>query len=250
MSEPLPNPAHSPPASGSLFPDTAWTLVQRAVADGEKDALNQLFERYWQPIYIYLRRSGRPVAEAEDLTQAYFAHLLEKQLLKRVRPRQVRFRAYLRSVLEHFLANEARKAGAQKRRCLVTLDVTAAESWLQAGSPTESPATAFDSAWAMERLESALGRLRRELVGAGREWVADALMQRVGLGGTTVPLGAQELSRRYGVTANQLSVALYRARQRLRDLILEEIRDSVGSDEEAVEELGDLFRVLRQRGGE
>lgn len=234
-----------PPAPPGLFPATAWTLVQRALAGGDAQAsLNELLERYWRPIYIYLRRTGRPEAESEDLTQAFFVHLLEKNLLERVRPRQVRFRAYLRSVLEHFLANEARKAGARKRLGTVSFDVAAAENWLQA-CPDQSAATAFDGVWAVQRLENAFVRLRQELAGAGREWVADALMRRVGLGGAVGTEAVRDLSRQYGVNDNQLSVALHRARQRLRDLILEEVRDSVGSAAEAEEELNDLFAALR-----
>lgn len=243
-----PVPAEEPAAPG-LFPATAWTLVQRAVAGGDaaqQAALNELLQRYWRPIYVYLRRSGRPEAEAEDLTQAFFVHLLEKQLLERVRPRQVRFRAYLRSVLEHFLANESRKAGARKRQGSVSLDVTAAESWLRAG-PQES-AAAFDGAWAVDRLETAFQRLRQELAAAGREWVAEALARRAGLGDTTEPAALRDLCRQYGVNDNQLSVALHRARQRLRDLILEEVRDSVSSADEAAEELNEMFRVLRHDG--
>ena len=86
--------------------------MQKAISGDDRNqaVLNELFERYWRPIYIYLRRSGRGLPEAEDLTQAFFVHLLEKDLLERVRLRQSRFRAYLRSVLENFLANEARTA--------------------------------------------------------------------------------------------------------------------------------------------
>jgi len=237
------------PAAPGLFPATAWTLVQRAMdaADGaQPTALNELCERYWRPIYIYLRRGGRPGTEAEDLTQAFFVHLLEKQLLERVRVRQVRFRAYLRSVLEHFLANEARLGRAQKRQGAVTFDVAGAESWL-AACPQESPETAFDSMWAVERLNAALGRLRQELRHAGREWVAEALMSRAGFGAAGSADSVRDLAGRHGVSDNQLSVALHRARARLRELILDEIRDSVSSPEEAAEELRDMFAVLQQR---
>lgn len=214
MADPLPGDStNSPPAPG-LFPATAWTLVQRAVdgADGaQQAALNELLECYWRPIYIYLRRKGRPVAEAEDLTQMFFVHLLEKHLLERVRLRQVRFRAYLRSVLQHFLANEVRLAGAKKRRGAITFDIAAAESWL-AASLQETAETAFDGVWDVERLETAFARMRQELKNAGREWVADALTQRVGLGAAAGPAAVGDLSRQHGVSDNQLSVALHRAR--------------------------------------
>jgi DNA-directed RNA polymerase specialized sigma24 family protein len=169
---------------------------------------------------------------------------MEKDLLERVRVRQSRFRAYLRSVLEHFLANESRTASAQKRRCEQRCNFADAEAWLTA-RPEESPDHAFDRIWAVERLERAFGRLRQELVSAGREWVGEALVRRSGLRPDADVASVQALSRHFGVTENQLSVALHRARQRLRELILEEIRDSVGSAEEADEELNDMFRALR-----
>ncbi|OAI39774.1 hypothetical protein AYO40_05470 [Planctomycetaceae bacterium SCGC AG-212-D15] len=226
---------------------TSWTLVQRAVADGDdrSGALNELFERYWKPIYIFIRRNGRAVPEAEDLTQGFFVHLIEKGLLERARVRQCRFRAYLRTLLEHYLANEARLAGAQKRHCERRCDVAEAEQWL-AARPAESPGHAFDRIWAVERLQHAFARLRQEFVNAGREWVVDALVGRSGLRPEAEAASLHDLSRRYHVTDNQLSVALHRAKQRLRELILEEIRDSVGSAEEAEEELNDMFRALRQ----
>ncbi|MBY0522932.1 MAG: sigma-70 family RNA polymerase sigma factor [Gemmataceae bacterium] len=232
------------PAPG-LFPATAWTLVQKAVSgeDAQAHARNELLARYWQPIYVYLRRGGRPAAEAEDLTQAFFVHLLEKHLLERVRVRQVRFRGYLRSVLEHFLANEARLAMTRKRKTS-TLDVASAESWL-ASSSAESPEMAFDRVWAVERLQSAVAQLRAELTNTGRGWIADALISRVGLGTAADPTSVKDLAARHAVSENQLSVAMHRARERLRELILEEIRDSVSSPEEATDELNALFAALR-----
>ena len=246
MTNPTADSSHN--VAPGLFPATAWTLVQRTVegADAaQQAALNELLDCYWRPIYVYLRRSGRPVEEAEDLTQAFFMHLLEKHLLERVRLRQVRFRAYLRGVLEHFLANQARVAGAQKRRSGRRLDIEAVEGWLQA-HPAESPGAAFDGAWALERLETAVRRLRQELAGAGRTWVSEALLRRAGFG--TGDTAVRDLSREFGVSENQMSVALHRARGRLRELILEEVRDSVGSAEEAAAELSEMFAVLRRRG--
>lgn len=239
------------PSRSDSFPPTAWTLVQRAVSQTASDqdtALNELLTRYWMPIYVYLRRSGRAVPEAEDLTQGFFAHLLTKGLLQRVRVRQVRFRAYLRSVLEHYLANEARIASAKKRRGGLRLDVTAAEGLLAAAA-SDTPAQAYADAWAIELLEAACQRLRNELTDAGRAWVAAALARRSGLSAPDVA-AVQELARCYGVNENQLTVALHRARARLREIILEEIRDSVASAEEAAEELNDLFAALgRERSG-
>ena len=157
-----PNPEPAPAAG--LFPATGWTLVARAVngADGaQQAALNELLQRYWRPIYIYLRRSGKPEAVAEDLTQGFFAHVLEKNLLERVHLRHVRFRGYLRGVLEHYLANESRRNGAQKRKGAVSLDIAGAESWL-ATAPTDSAESAFDRFWAALKVLNGGGAQRSE----------------------------------------------------------------------------------------
>lgn len=227
---PPPEPTADPQQEG--FPATAWSLVERAIADPQDAALNELVGRYWRPIYVYLRRTNRQIAEAEDLTQGFFVHVLEKQLLERVRPREVRFRAYLRGLLEHFLANEARLARAAKRGRGFTFDIAGAEDWLAANA-AESPDQAFDGVWAVERLDVAIGRLRQELRQAGREWVADALLARSEDDAASV----SELARKHGVSENVMSVALHRARKRLRELLLAAVTEAVGSREEAVAEL-------------
>lgn len=235
--------------SGGAFPQTAWTLVEQAVVaeDVIRDqALNQLAAQYWQPIYIYLRRTGRTMADAEDLTQAFFVHLLEKKLLDRVRLREVRFRGFLRSVLEHFLANAARTAGAKKRFARFTFDIHEAEQWLAAcGQAT--PDAAFDSVWAIERLENAFASLRSELRSGGREWVADALLERIGMAGSAEPVSVRELAARQGVSENQLSVAMHRARERLKSLLLADLCSERATPEEAAEELASMFAALGKR---
>lgn len=229
-------------SGGNAFPPTAWTLVQQA---GEADAasrdpaLNELAQRYWRPIYAYLRYSGRAPADAEDLTQSFFIHLLEKDLLARVKLRQVRFRAFLRSVLENFLANAARTAGAQKRSAGFTFDVNDMEHRVAACGDS-TPEAAFDNVWAVERLESAVALLRSELRQSGREWVAAALLDRVG----PQPSSVGELAQSHGVSENQLSVALHRARGRLRELLLADLARTTTTPEEAADELAAMFAAL------
>jgi RNA polymerase sigma factor (sigma-70 family) len=235
----------------SVFPQTAWTLVQQAVQaeDQVRDrALNELARHYWQPIYIYLRRSGRLPADAEDLTQAFFMHLLEKNLLDRVRLRQVRFRAFMRSVLENFLANASRTAHAQKRCTGLTFDLTEAEHWLAACGQV-TPAAAFDNIWAIERLEAAFNQLRSELDSAGRAWVADALLARFGIRDPSTSASVADLCARYAVNENQLSVAMHRARKRLRTLLLDDLASTAATPEEAAEELAALFQSLARSSG-
>ena len=243
---PVVMPQPEPEPAGGAFPQTAWTLVEQAVQADDvvrDEALNRLAVSYWQPIYIFLRRSGRGQADAEDLTQAFFMHLLEKKLLDRVRLREVRFRAFLRAVLDHFLANSARTAQAKKRFVRFTFDVHEAEQWLAAcGQAT--PEQAFDNVWAIERLEAAFLSLRAELKSAGREWVADALLERIGMTGGPTPASVRELAERHGVNENQLSVAMHRARDRLKKLMLADLCSPEASAEEADEELAAMFAAL------
>lgn len=235
--------------SGGAFPNTAWTLVEQALVAPEEIrefALNRLAGSYWQPIYIFLRRTGRSMADAEDLTQAFFVHLLEKKLLDRVRLREVRFRGFLRSVLDHFLANASRTASAKKRFARFEFDITEAEQWL-AVCGQATPEAAFDSKWAIERLEAAFVTLRSELRNSGREWIADALLERIGMTESPTPVSVRELSTRHGVTENQLSVAMHRARDRLKKILMAELCSPDATPEQAAEELAELFAALGKR---
>jgi len=245
MADSLSNPGSPAPAAPGIFPPTSWTLVERALASGEeaRGAFDELLGRYWRPIFLYLRRNGRQVAEAEDQTQSFFAHLIEKRLLERVRTRQVRLRAFLRGVLEHWLANDARTAAAKKRASGVMLDIASAEAWL-ATCADEPPGAAFDRMWALDRLEAAWGRLSAECRQAGRGWAADALAGQVGLGSSGEPAAIRELCVRHGVDENRMSVALHRARKRLRELILDEIRRTSETAEEAEAEFRELLGLM------
>jgi RNA polymerase sigma-70 factor (ECF subfamily) len=228
------------------FPPTAWTLVRQA-AVSEEDvrarALNEIAQRYWEPIYVYLRKSGRSAADAEDLTQAFFIHLLEKELLSRVQVRQVRFRAFLRSVLENFLANHARTASAKKRSAGPLFDIHEAEERLTRVVAV-SPADAFESVCALARIEAAIVTLRSELRPASREWIVDALLERFRFPTAGGESSVTELSARHGVTENQLSVAMHRARKQLRQILLADFSRSTDSPEEAAEELAAMFAAL------
>ncbi len=218
------------------FPPTAWTALGRIAAGGDeaREALESLGRTYWMPVYVYLRRKGRPEADAADLTQSFFIHLLEKDLLTRPDASKGRFRGWLKAVLEHFLANQARIDSARKRgggRKAVSLDVEDGERAVLAGS-TLGPEEAFDRVWALAVLDRALGRLDREYAAAGKPEVLAVMRARFGLAG-----GSGEMPRVDDVT-------MFRARRRLRALILDEVRDGVSVEEEAEAEVAELFRAL------
>ncbi len=224
------------PVGGSAFPPTAWTALEAIAAGGAaaSQALDTVARCYWKPVYVYLRRKGRPEPEAADQTQSFFLHLLEKDLLQRPERAAGRFRTWLRAVLENFLANQARVVAAQKRgggRRPVGLDVEGGEAAVQAGGGL-SPEAAFDRAWAVGVLQRAMERLDREDRAAGRPEVMPALRERFGLAGGAA--AGSEVD----------AVLLHRARQRLRAIILDEVADGVSRPGDAEAEVADLFLAL------
>ena len=157
------------------FPTTAWTVVSRAQsgADPEaRDALAFLCAAYWLPLYSFARRLGNPSDDALDLTQGYFALLIEKDYLADVRLREGRFRAFLLTSFRHFVSKERDRARALKRgggRAPLSIDAAEAEG-RYSDEPLDAldPETLFERRWALTILERAMTRLRQEFAAAGR----------------------------------------------------------------------------------
>ena len=224
------------PTVREAFPPTGWSLLAGFAAGGaaRSRALADLAQRYWMPVYAYLRGKGRTQADAEDLVQSFFLHLMEGDLLARPDRSQGKFRSWLLAVLEHFLANEARFRGARKRgggKKIVPLDSTAAEQAIERGREL-APHDAFNRTWAMETLQRAFARLETEMKAAGSQAVLARLRSRMGI--AAVVAGAAEVS----------NVAVHRARKRLKELVLSEVRDSVRDPGDVPSEVADLFRSL------
>lgn len=221
------------------FHETLWSTVLKArdrSSPSGNDAFGRLARAYWKPAYFFIRRRGRSVDEAKDLTQGFFAALLERDVLKGVDPAKGRFRTFLLTVLERFLANEHERAGALKRgggREAVPLDVAQAEAELvRAG---EGPEEAFERAWGAGVLARAFERLR----GApGFEALRIKLSENLSHG---------EIGKRLGCGAKDVENALYRARKKFKEAVLAEIRLEVESPAEAEEELA---RVLKMMGNQ
>src|SRR5437588_2450255 len=162
-------------SSGRVFTTTHWSVVLAASlheSPQADEALAQLCRVYWQPLYAFIRRRGYEEHEAQDLTQSFFARLLEKDYLRAVDRKKGKFRSFLLAALEHFLANEWRRAHAQKRGGsinFISLDDTSAEQqYAQVSAATLSPEKLFEQQWAMTLLEHVLARLREEFVAAGK----------------------------------------------------------------------------------
>jgi RNA polymerase sigma-70 factor (ECF subfamily) len=238
-----------PSASIEHFATTRWSLVAAAQDPSSpqaQEALAVLCSTYWYPLYAYIRRRGYSADQSQDLTQGFFAQLLEFRKLGVVNRGRGKFRAFLLTACKHYLADERDRARAQKRgsgRRLVSLDFAAGEARYQA-EPThsETPDKLFVRNWALTLLDHALARLRGEFAQKGKEQLFDQL--RVTLLEEKNALRYGQLARELGLTEGAVKVAAHRLRRRLRELMCEEIAHTVGEPEHIDEEIRELFAAL------
>jgi RNA polymerase sigma-70 factor (ECF subfamily) len=234
------------------FGTTHWSLVV-AAAGGDvasaRAALARLCETYWYPLYAFVRRKGHAPHEAEDLTQAFFAQLLEHNWLARADQSKGRFRSFLLTALNRFLANEWDRATSQRRGGhlrRVPFDVGNAESRFSLEpADTDTPEQEFERQWALAVLEHVLARLREEYVERGQAAMFDAL--KPSLVGSREAQPYARLASEMGTTEANVKVAVYRLRQRCRERLLEEISHTVASHDEVEAEVRHLFSVLAGR---
>jgi DNA-directed RNA polymerase specialized sigma24 family protein len=231
------------------FPTTQWGLVAAASAEGSAEAraaLEGLYRVYCYPVYAFIRKRGYGRQDAQDLTQDFFVHLLEKATLRRADSQRGRFRSFLLGALDHFLAHAAERAHAQKRAGgsqWVFLDDEVAEARYQLAAPTGMTAEKFfDARWAVALIEAALARLRAELDAAGKEQLLDAL-QGLLLG--EADASYQQTADALGLSLGALKTAVHRLRNRYRALLREEVARTVTRPGDVEEELRCLQAALR-----
>jgi RNA polymerase sigma-70 factor (ECF subfamily) len=230
-------------AAHGAFHSTQWSMVL-AARDGSpshaRAALSSLCSAYWRPLYLYIRHTGRSIEDAQDMTQSFFAHLLEKDSLQHVDPSLGKFRAFLLVSLKNFLANERRHRHAQKRGGgggIVSLDemmqAESASAFPPAGSLT--PERLYERTWAWALLATTTSRLEAEFAAAGRTPLFQALK----------PYLAGDRAARYAETAAALEmsevtvrVSVHRMRGRFRDLLQHEVAQTLADpfDAAAVEQ--------------
>ena len=238
-----------PPPPKACFISTRWTVVLTAAqrdTTHARAALAQLCEAYWFPLYAYVRRKGYSPPDAEDLTQAFFAQVLEERFIAGADKEKGRFRSFLLTRLNHFLADDWDRLKAQKRgggQRLIPLAGGAAETRYQV-EPADgrSPDKLFELRWAVTLLERVFARLRREYEAEGKAAQFGELQGCLAQARAAVPYA--EVGARLGLSEGALRVMVHRLRQRYRDLLRAEIADTVSGPEEVEEELRDLFRVL------
>jgi RNA polymerase sigma-70 factor (ECF subfamily) len=229
---------------GGGFQPTLWSVVLRAQDPEDphrRTALNSLCEIYWTPVYVYLRHKGQSVEDAKDATQGFFAHFLELRALDRVERGRGRFKNYLLALLEHYLANEHRKAHAEKRgggAAPKSLDVARAETEVRL-EPADSrpPEAAFRKSWSMAVLQDAFERLRREFSDRQAEFEAVRIHL---LAGAERPSHAA-IAERMGIPLTDVANLLHRSRRRLREIIRSILREAVDSDADLDGEIADFF---------
>lgn len=210
-----------------------------------QEALAVLCRTYWYPLYAFIRRQGFTADQAQDLTQEFFARLLEKDYLAAVDREKGKFRSFLLAACKHFLSNERDRARAQKRgggREFVSIDPQLGES--RYGLEPAHDATAerlFERRWALTLLEQVLARLREEFHQAGKGRLFE-LLKTCLTGDKTVPYrrAGEELS----LSESAVKVAAHRLRKRYRELLREEIGQTVSDPEQIDDEIRSLFAAL------
>lgn len=236
-------------SGGAAFATTHWTVVLQAQGDSPAadDALEKLCRTYWRPIYSFLRRQGIAPEEAEDVTQGFFALLLERRDLSAVRKEKGRLRSYLLASLKHFLTNERNRAMAIKRgqgQRLISLDQL--HQGEGAGFEPADTATAdqiYERRWAMTVLDQVLARLEEEHRAAGKMQLFEQLQKSF----TDEPDRSSQVNIAHdlGMTENAVYQAFHRFRQRYRELLREEVAHTVAVALDIEDELRHLIAVLR-----
>ena len=237
------------PGEASVFPVTRWSVVVEARDDGDGEpaaALEELCRTYWMPLYAAVRRFGHDPEDARDLTQEFFARLLEKHWLHAADREKGRFRTFLMVALKRFLANEWHRGQAAKRGGgldPVPLDTQLAER-LYGGSGAHSltPEQLFDKRWALTLIETALARMEQEYRDAGRGGEFATLKPCLTAGRGEIDY--RELAGRLGPSEGAARVAVHRIRKRYRSLFREEIARTVRDEDEVEEEMRALMQAL------
>lgn len=237
--------------SRNWFATTRWSIVLAAGNRANSscaEALRCLCETYWYPLYAYARRRGLARQDAEDLVQAFFMRLLEKDRLRDVGREGGRFRSFLLVSLKHFLVDDWKRKKAQKRggdKILHSLDMNAEEAetrYRREPVDTTTPERLFEQNWAVTLLDTVFSRLEEEQQERGRG--EQFLHLKFCLTGQRSDLPYVTLAEKLNVSEAGLKVTVHRLRQRYRELLREEVAHTVRTPEEVEEELRYLFAVL------
>jgi RNA polymerase sigma-70 factor (ECF subfamily) len=235
----------------AAFPTTRWSVVLAAKQREQPEsvqALETLCRNYWYPLYVFVRSSGWAPADAEDLTQEFFARLLEKNYLRVVEPEKGRFRTFLRFALKRFLANEWKRLGAAKRgggQKPIPFDAALAEErFATECAGTLSPEQLYDRQWALSLLNDALARLALEYEAARKARLFAALRPHLTVERGSIPY--DRIAAALDMSEGTARVTLHRLRNRFREVFRETVADTVCSATEAENEIREVLAVLSE----
>ena len=236
---------------GASFETTHWTVIlcarQSESAESAQQALSTFCEAYWPPLYAFLRHRGHAPADAQDLVQAFFAHLLEQNTLSRADQEKGRLRTFLLGSLQNFLYNEYDRARALKRgggRQIVSIEehLPEAEAAMLATAHL-SDAGCYDLVWASNIVTRAWQHLQNAFVAEGKaEWLEE--LRPFVAGGSVTPPNQEEAAARLGVPIATLRTWLSRLRQRYRESLRMEVATTVSDPADVDEELHHLYQIL------
>ena len=237
--------------NGAAFTTTHWSVVLAAQgpSPAAEEALEKLCRTYWQPIYGFVRRQGVGPEEAKDLTQGFFALLLERRNLNAVRQEKGRLRSYLLASLKYFLANEHNRATAIKRgagqRLIPLEDLRERERVGYEPSETLAADQIYERRWALSMLDQVLARLRKEYRAAGP--TSAGLFDQLEKSLTDEPdrPSPAETAKEFAMTVSAVRQASYRLRQRYRQVLREEVAHTVMLPGDIDDEVRHLIGVLR-----
>ncbi len=234
----------------AAFVTTRWGLVVAAGVQrdpGWAEAIRWLCEQYWFPIYAYARRHGKDPHEAEDLTQGFFAELLTRNTLAGANENRGTFRTFLLTSFNQFIRNQWNKEHRQKRSgdaVFVALHEVQAEAHFQNQfTDPSTPEHAFDRAWILSVIERVMTVLHKECDADGKDGRFAVLKDF--LEAERADTSYAEAARLIHITVPALRMLIYRLRQRFREMMTHEIRQTVVSDSEVRPELSHLLKVLR-----
>lgn len=242
-------PTQTTGSAGDIFATTRWTVVLAAGRRSSQQAdaaLEELCRLYWYPLYVFVRRQVATREDAEDLTQAFFERLLEKNYLAGLSSDKGRFRAFLLAALKHFLANEWDRANRQKRGggvAHLSLDWQNADTRYQVNPADHlSPDKLYDRAWAVTVLERVIARLREENAAEGKTVLFDRLKPFLTVGKSAIPYG--DAAAALGLTEGAVRVAVHRLRRRYREVLRAEIGQTLQDPAQTDAEMRALFEAF------
>ena len=241
--------AKSPVTAAGRFMTTHWSVVlaaKSATSPKRTQALGSLCETYWFPLYAFLRRQGYASHQAEDFTQAFFAQLLEKDYLQSVQPEKGKFRSFLLIALKHFVSKQHKRSRALKRgggRKILSLDFETAEDRYRL-EPADrlSPEKLFERSWALTVLQRAMSRLEDEAVTPKKQRLFEQLRGYFTADRASLPYS--ELAGELEMSEGAVKVAVHRLRRRYREILRDEIAQTVACETQIDDEIRDLFTAL------